>query len=790
MKIALRNLLKNKVYSFINIIGLSIGMAVAILIGLWIHDETTYNHYHKNYPHIAQVFQHQSSNEASYTFGAMPRPLEMAIRNQYGDDIEYFSMSSWNSEHILNYKNKTFNKEGNFFQSDFPKMLNLNMVYGSTGGLQDSKSILLSRSTSEALFGNIDPVGKIIKLNNQASMTVQGVYEDLPQNTTFQSLEFMAHWDWYLSTNVWARNAIDQWNNSSFQMYLQLKPHATMEGFSDKIKDLKLEGDTSLARYNPQVFLFPMDEWHLYDEFKDRAQVGGAITYVWLFGIIGAFVLLLACINFTNLSTARSEKKAKEVGVRKVIGSLKSQLIGQFLSESLMTTLLALFLSLLLVQLVLPSFNLIADKDISLPWTNPFFYAICLAFTVLTGVLAGLYPALYLSSFQPVKVLKGSFRSGKRAALPRKVLVVVQFTVSVTLIIGTITVYRQIQFVKNRPVGYEREGLVMVQQNSRDFLGKLDVLKQELTKEGAITHISESSSPITGLWSNINGFTWPDKDPNLEGEFGITWVSHDFGKTVDWKIKEGRDFSREFATDSNAIILNEAAVKFIGLEDPVGMTITSGDGEEFKVIGTIQDIIQQSPNRPVRQTLYFLSSPESSSYFNLRLNPEKSARESLATIESVFNTIIPAAPFQYEFVDDVYAEKFENEERIGTLAGVFTVLAILISCLGLFGLASYMAEKRMKEIGIRKVLGASVVQLWQLLSYDFLVLVLISSGIAIPIAYYFLNGWLENYEIHTEVSLLVFLMAGAGAVIITLITVSYQALKAATLNPVEVLKDE
>ncbi len=789
LKIAYRNIIKNKVYSFINISGLAIGMAVAMLIGLWIYEEMIYNHNHQNYPRIAQVLQNQTVNEETYTLAAMPRPLEMTLRDQYANDIEYLSMTSWDDDHILNYKGHMITRTGNFFQADFPKILTLDMAYGSIDGLKDPKSILLSEATAQALFGFEDPTGKLVKLDNQASLKVSGVYKDLPKNSYFLDLGFMASWEWYLTTEEWAREAIDQWDDNSFQVFVQLKPHASMARVSQKIKDVKLQADTSLTRYNPQIFLFPMDDWNLYGEFKNGENIGGKITYIWLFGCIGAFVLLLACINFTNLSTARSEKKAKEVGVRKVIGSLKSQLIGQFLSESCLTSFFAFLLSLLLVEFMLPNFNLIADKDISIPWSSPGFYLVSLGFTSFTGILAGLYPAFYLSSFRPVAVLKGSYRTGKRASLPRKVLVEVQFTVSVTLIIGTMTIYRQIQFVKNRPVGYEREGLIMIRQNSPVYKGKIDILRRELTQAEAITHIGQSSSPLTAIWSNRNGFEWKGKGPNMEGDFAAIWVGNEFGNTVNWTITQGRDFSKDFASDSAAIILNEAAVKFMKIQDPVGMEILDDRKNRYHVIGVIKDMIQQNPASPVRQTLYFQAGSYQS-WYTLRLHPEKSFRESLAKVKTVFAEVLPQVPFEYTFVDERYARKFQDEERIGTLAGVFTILAILISCLGLFGLASYMAEKRMKEIGIRKVLGASVSQLWQLLSYDFLILVLISSALSVPIAYYYLNTWLGSYEIHTELSWWVFALSTGGAVLITLLTVSYQALKAATLNPVEVLKDE
>ena len=489
-----------------------------------------------------------------------------------------------------------------------------------------------------------------------------------------------------------------------------------------------------------------------------------------------------------NLSTARSEKRAKEVGIRMTIGSVRSQLINQFLSESFLVVVLSFVLSMGVVLISLPWFNDLADKKIIIEWTNAWFWLISLVFILLTSLLAGSYPALYLSSFQPVKVLKGAFKLGRLASLPRKVLVVVQFTVSVTLIIGTIIVYQQIQFSKNRPIGYDREGLVMISMKSPDFYGKFDVLRTELKSAGAIEELAESSSPMTEVWSNNGGFDWKGKDPALQTDFATNWVTHEYGKTVNWKVKEGRDFSREFSTDSTAMLINEAAAKFMGVKDPVGMEINWND-RKLHVIGVVKDLLTQSPYRPVKQAVYLLDHGDGS-WINLKLNPKKSAHESITLIESAFKKNIPSAPFDYKFVDEEYAKKFAAEERVGKLASVFAVLAILISCLGLFGLASFVAEQRTKEIGVRKVLGASVANLWRMLSKDFVLLVIISCFIAIPTANYFLQNWLKKYEYHTEISLWIFVAAGTGALVITLLTVSYQAIRAALMNPVASLRSE
>ncbi len=531
-----------------------------------------------------------------------------------------------------------------------------------------------------------------------------------------------------------------------------------------------------------------MKNWHLYADFKNGVIVGGSIQYVWLFGIIGVFVLLLACINFIKLKTARTEKRAKEVGIRKAIGSLRLQLIYQFLSESLLVVAFAFVLSVLLVQLALPFFNDVSGKKMSILWGSSLLWLLGIIFSLITGLFSGSYPALYLSSFQPVKVLKGTFKAGRFAAVPRKVLVVMQFTVSVILIVGTVVVFQQIQFAKNRPVGYSRDGLVALPIVTGDIHKQFAAFKDELTKSGAVVSITETGSPTTAVYSSNSGFNWRGKDPSLAVEFPNIDVDDDYGKTVGWQFAEGRDFSKEFATDSAAFVINETAAKFMNLKHPVG-EIIKWDDHPFHVIGIVKDMVVESPYAPVRPTLYHRLSG-AGDYVIVKINPRFSAGEALAKIQNVYKTFNPSQPFDYQFVDDEYAKKFGNEERIGKLAGIFAGLAIFISCLGLFGMASFMAEQRTKEIGVRKVLGATVFGLWRLLSRDFVVLVVISLLIAVPVAYDFMHGWLQNYNYHAQLSWWIFAATAAGAIIITLLTVSYQSIKAALMNPVKSLRSE
>ncbi len=792
-KIAWRSLLKNKKSSLINISGLAIGMAVAMLIGLWIWDEITFDRYHSNYDRVALVEQHQTWNGTTSTSPAVPFPLGEELRNSYGSDFKYIAMASWQGDHMLSKDNKHLYKDGIYIDKDGPKILSLKIVAGSADGLTNPNSILISESTAKAFFGNADPMNQPMKIDNKLDVKVTGVFEDLPFSTTFKDLKFMAPWDLYKTSEGWLAGAATQWGNNSFQCFAQINDNSSFASVNKRIEKAKLNKvDAEEKKFNARIFLHPMKDWHLRSAWKEGVQTGGQIEYVWMFAVIGVFVLLLACINFMNLSTARSERRAKEVGIRKTVGSIRTQLIGQFLSESILVAFIAFVFSILLTQLILPWFNQVADKQMNILWANGWFWLAGLSFTVITGLIAGSYPAFYLSSFQPVKVLKGTFKAGKLAALPRKVLVVIQFAVSVALIICTIIVYQQIQHTKNRPVGYDRNNLVMIYMQTPDFYGKYDVLRTELKKQSAIVEMSESSNPVTNVWSNSGGFNWEGKDPNLDTDFATFWVTAEYGKTVGFEIKEGRDFSRDFKGDSASLIINEAAVKFMNLKNPIGKVVRWGDDStatKYTIVGIVKDMVMASPYQPVKQAVYLLTS-DNVNVINLKLNPQQSTSASLAIIEKVFKQLIPSAPFDYQFADQEYAKKFSNEVRIGKLAGFFTILAIIISCLGLFGLASFVAEQRVKEIGIRKIVGASVFNLWTLLSKDFIILVGISCIIAVPLAYYYLHGWLEHYDYRVGISLWVFAAAIAGALIITLITVSFQAIKAALANPVKSLRTE
>jgi ABC-type antimicrobial peptide transport system permease subunit len=791
LKIGWRNLLRNKGYAAINIGGLALGMSVALLIGLWIYDELSFNKYHKNYDRIARVLFHGSDKGSSWTSDWTPIPLGPELKKSFEDDFEYVVTSTYLQDHVVSFEDKKFSEEGLFMDSDAGEMLTLKMVSGTRSGLKDMNSILLSESSAVALFGTEDPINKIVKIDNVMDVKVTGVYEDLPRNSEFNKVNFIAPWQLYLSYNKdWIERFVTSWGDGMVQVLVQLPKESEISNVSEKIKTIIHDHETEDNKiYNKQAFLFPMSKWHLFEEFKDGKNIGGRIQFVWLFGIIGVFVLLLACINFMNLSTARSERRAKEVGIRKSVGSLRGQLINQFFSESILTTVLAFVLTIASVLLVLPWFNEISNKQMTFPIDSYVFWIFCITFTLFTGIIAGSYPALYLSSFQAVKVLKGTFRVGRFASIPRQVLVVLQFTVSVTLIIGTVIVYQQIQYTKNRPVGYDRSQLVYVNTTTSDIYNHFEVIRNKLIESGAIIDMANASSAMTEDYNaNFGGFEWKGKDPEQREPFGVSWVAPEYGKAVGWEILKGRDFSRAIKSDEAGMIINESAAKYMKLENPVGEIVTL-EGQSFTITGVVKDMVVGSPYKPTRKAIYMVLR-WAGSVVTFRLNPSRGTKEALAEVQSVFNEYAPALPFDYAFADEQYARKFSDEVRIGILASVFAGLAIVISCLGLFGLASFVAEQRTKEIGIRKVVGASVFSLWKMLSRDFIILITVACIIAIPTAYYFMNEWLRGYDYHTDLSWWVFAATVIGSLAVTLVTVSYQAFNAALMNPVKSLRSE
>ena len=779
--LAWRHLTRNKGYSAINIVGLAAGMAIALLIGLWVTDEMSYDHYAPNHDRLAKGMITVVAKGQYYSGDIITMPMGDVFRTQYKDLFSRTALICGGNDQLIATGDKTVMVPALWAQPDLPAMFGFRMVSGVVGATQDPSTAIIARSTATALFGNSDPIGQQIKLGNQIPLRVGGVFEDLPLSTTFNNIKVIL--PWYNDANHY-HNSNHDWEDHNGALYVELAPGVTAEQATARIAKLPTP---HVSYVNETAFIYPIDKWHLWNEFTDGKASGGAIRFVRLFTIIGVFVLLLACINFMNLSTARSEKRAKEVGIRKTIGSVRWQLIRQFLGESILTTVIAFVLSLILVEASLPLFNGLAAKQMSIPWRSPLFYVVALGVVLLTGLIAGSYPALYLSGFRPVRVLKGSFKAGRLASLPRQTLVVLQFTVSLALIIGTVIVFRQIVYSKDRPVGYSREGLFMVNINTPELGHHYDALRSSLLASGLVADVAASDMKITNF-EDANPLDWRGKTPDQNYiSFQNVYVTPDFGHTIGWTVSQGHDFIHVPATDTSSIILNEAAVKAIGIPHPVG-EVVKFFGKKYTVIGVTKNMVINSPYDTIKPAIFL--GDQYYGVITVRIKPGTPVRSALAGIEPIFKQFNPGSPFVYNFVDETYAEKFAAEEHIGHLALVFTVLAIFISCLGLFGLASFVAEQRTREIGIRKVLGARVSTLWGLLSKEFIKLVAISLVIAIPFSYWIMSQWLLGYLYRSPMPWWIFAGAGVGILLITLATVSYQSLKAALTNPVKSLRTE
>jgi len=665
---AFRGLVKDKLHSWINILGLSMGMAVALLIGLWMHDELSHDKNFEHYDRIAQVLQNVTNNGEVQTWPNVPYPLADELRRHYGGDFKRVVMATRPEQHMLSFGDRRIMVSSIFMEPAGTELFSLEMVRGDRHGLDNPTGILLSESTARAYFGDADPINRIMKIDDMPAVKVSGVYKDFPRNCLFADLGFISSWAFLYNNTDWIKTMQDPWRPNFVAVFAELNDHADIAHASERIREAKYKMvNDRLKKKKPALFLQPMSKWHLYSEFKNGVNVGGAIRYVWMFGIIGVFVLLLACINFMNLSTARSEKRAREVGIRKTVGSLRSQLVMQFFTESLLTVVLAFGLALLLVWLALPFFNQVSNKELRIPFSSVFLWLSCLGFVLFTALVAGSYPAFYLSSFRPVKVLKGTFKVGRFAALPRRVLVFVQFTVSVALIIGTLVVYRQIQFAKDRPVGYTRAGLIAIQTGTSAFHPHFNAVRDELLKSGMVRDVAEASSSTTSSGNSSSGFDWPGKDANFSTDIGYEAASFDYGKTIGWQIVEGRDFSRAFLSDSSAVILNEAAARMMNLAHPVGTTITSF-GSQLHVIGVAGNMVIGSPYEDARPVIYGLLD-QGAGNLMIRVDPRVSLRDALARIEPICKRFDPGEIFSYQFADDEYARKFEDEERIGKLAG-------------------------------------------------------------------------------------------------------------------------
>jgi putative ABC transport system permease protein len=780
LKITWRNLLKNKSFTSINIAGLAVGMASAALILFWVQNEVSYDQFHQNKDRLYQMYNRSVFDGKLWCWGTTPKPMMKALKQDYPQVEQAARINSTNF--LFTLGDKHLNLPGYFTDPDFLTMFSFPLIKGNPKiALNSMNNIVITEKTAKKLFGNEDAMGKTVKIDSVDFFTVTGVMKDLPNNTDFD-FEYLMPWSYWEKLN---KSEDKNWGNNSVQTFAVLKPGVTEASINSRVKDItRSHSDIK----DIDVFMHPATKWRLYSKFENGKIVGGRIDIIKLFSVIAGFILLIACINFMNLSTARSEKRAKEVGIRKVVGASKSSLIAQFLGESIMIALIAGIVALIIIELSLPAFNNLTQKHLFVPFSSPSFWLIVLSFILFTGVVSGSYPALYLSSFMPVKVLKGTFKAANAAFSPRKILVVTQFTFAIVLIISTIIVRQQLEFAQNRDTGYKKNNLVytIMQGNIEKNYA---LIRNELLTSGAATAVTKTSAPMTEGWSDTWGFTWDGKNEKEKLDFNLFNVDGDFTKTMGLKIVDGRDIDiKTYPSDSLAVLLNQAAVKVMGFKQPLGQVLRY-DNKKMVVVGVVKDFILQSPYEPVKPMI--IQGPKS--WFNVihfKLNEKNSTAENLKLAEAVFKKFNSEYPFEYHFVDEEYTKKFADEQRIGVLASLFAGLTIFISCLGLFGLATYMAQNRIKEIGVRKVLGASVMGVTTMLSKDFLKLVGIAFLFATPIAIYFMHDWLQHYSYRVDISVWVFAIAAFLTTLISIITVSFQAIKAALANPVKSLRSE
>ncbi|RVU02741.1 FtsX-like permease family protein [Mucilaginibacter limnophilus] len=781
LKIAWRNLLKNKGFTFINVSGLTIGMASAALILFWINHEVGYDQFHEKKDRLYTMYNKAVFDGQLWCWNTTPKIMAKTLRDY--PQVEEATHTT-NCFFLFNVGEKKLNVSGMFTDSGFLKMFTFPALKGNPNtALNDIYSIVVTQKLAKKLFGTEDALGKTIRLDSVDNFRVTAVLKDIPDNSRFK-FEYLLPWQYMKKIG----QDDEYWGNNSVQTYALLKAGVTEAAANKQIKDITRSHSD---QKETDVFLHPIKKWRLYSKFENGINTGGRITTIRVFGVIAIFILVIACINFMNLSTARSEKRAKEVGIRKVSGAPRGFLIGQFLAESIMISLIAGILALIIVYVSLPAFNQLTEKELFIPYADPYFWLAFFGFVILTGVIAGSYPAFYLSSFNPVKVLKGTFKAANALVTPRKALVVFQFMIAIGLIICTIIIKNQLKHAQDRDTGYKKDNLVYT------FIsGEIDkhykLIREELISSGAAVSVTKTSAPITQGWSDSWGYDWQGKDPNAKIDLNVFNVDGDFTKTMGLKIVAGRDIDvKNFPTDTSAVLLNEASVKTMGFKDPIGQIITQdGGNRKWTVVGVVKDFILQSPYEPVKGMI--IQGPRM--WFNVihyKLNPANTTSKNLKLAEAVFKKYNPDYPFDYKFIDEDYATKFADEQRTGTLATLFAGLTIFISCLGLFGLATYMAQNRVKEIGVRKVLGASVGRITALLSADFLKLVIISFAIAAPLAWYFMKEyWLNTYTYRIDISIWVFIISGLLTIAIALLTISFQTIKAAIANPVKSLRSE
>jgi putative ABC transport system permease protein len=781
--ITIRNLFRNGFYSFINITGLSIGITCSILILLWVYDEISYNKFLPKVDRMYQVWAKAFFDGKANNWTSVPLPTYEAMKTA-DSNIKHAVVTDWGGDHLLAVGDTRLTKKGYYASEEFLEVFEFRLKTGNAEQVMDDpRSIIITEATAKAMFGDEDPINKVIRIDNENDLKVTGVLYNLPSNSSFQ-FDFLMTWKFREQISEWVRKNTTNWGNYSFQVFVELNDPKNEAAVSKSIKMLLQEHDQKDTK--PEFFLYPMLRWRLYSSFENGVETGGLNEYVQLFTVIAIFIIVIACINFMNLATARSERRAREVGIRKSVGSRRFELIFQFIGESTFISLVAFLLAVLAAQLLLPYYNQLVEKQLAIDYLSREFWIFSLSLIFITGIVSGSYPAFYLSSFQPAKVLKGKVTVGKSASVPRKVLVTLQFGFSILLIIGTIVIYQQIQLVKGRELGYEQENLITVTYNN-EVSKNYKPIKLDLLSTGVVEAVTKSNSSITDINSN-NFLGWPGKPEELRVIFTTIATEYDYAKTMGIKIIEGREFSEDFKSDTASILVNEAGLALMNLKDPIGTELDLWGGKR-KLIGILDDVLMGDPFEPVKP-MFAILDPNWIDVVTIRLKKTEDLQASLDRVKTVFEKHAPAYPFEYKFSDVEFQKKFTHINLTSSIASLFSSLAILITGLGLFGLASYTAEQRTKEIGIRKVLGATVSSLVGLMSKDFSRLVLISFALSAPLAWWLLTWYLERYTIRTTIGWWVFPVTGAIALIFALAIVSTQALRAAHANPANSLRSE
>jgi ABC-type antimicrobial peptide transport system permease subunit len=782
-KIAFRNLSRNKGFSAINIIGLAIGMASALLILLWVQNERSIDRSYPNADRLYLLYNRDTIDHTIWAWNQTPKSIAPILKENYSavEDASRYR----DFRFLLTVGDKSINSDGAYADSGFIKMFGFPMLQGDPAlALAGPNDIVLTDQTAKRLFGSRDPMGRIVRINNSDEFTVSGVLKDLSSTTSFH-FDYLVPW-LFMTHQGW--NDEQNWGNNSVYTYVLLRHGVSEAAFNTQVENITRQHSNVTAK----VFGEPMTRLHLYGTVKNGKLVADQLVTVRLFSIIAAFILLIACINFMNLSTARSEKRAREVGIRKVVGAYRISLIAQFIGESILIATIAFVMALFLAPISLSAFTQLVGEDLTIDFQSPYFWLFSVSFVLFTGLLAGSYPAFYLSSFRPVKVLKRAFTQAGALITVRKTLVVLQFSFAILLIICTLIIQQQIRFGMNRDAGYNRDQLVMVPTDG-EAATHYDAIKRELLGSGAAIAVAQTPGPITEHWSDASGYHWPGSTKADEDVDFLTFATKsDFVKTMGITLLQGRDIDIDrYKSDSTALLLNESAARAMHLKIPTGQLVSQGNGQPFHVVGIFKDFILESPF--TKQIAPMMIQGPHWADFNvahIRLNPVNGTAAGLAMVEKIFHTYNPAYPFEYHFVDEAYGAKFKAEQQMNKLSGLFAALTIFISCLGLFALAAYTAENRIREIGVRKILGASVAGITGLLAKDFIRLVLIAFLIAAPISWLIMNKWLLNYGYRINIGWEVFVASGLLALIIAAITVSYQAINAAIANPVKSLRSE